>query len=181
VSALRILVADDFALVRRGVRGLLESHAGWKVVGEAANGREAVDKVKSLKPHVVVLDISMPELNGLEATREIRKTAPETQILVLTVHESKQVMRSLLEAGARGYVVKSDAERTLVKAVEALRQHRTFVTPRFAGTLPNGDLKASKPANSDKGTRPESTPREGGVARLLAKGKRNAIRKSRLR
>jgi len=110
----RILIADDFPLFRKGVREFLETQPGYEVVGEAATGREALVKAEHLKPHVVILDISMPELNGLEATREILQAVPETEVLVLTLHESEDFVHKVLEAGARGYVLKSDAEPTLL-------------------------------------------------------------------
>ncbi len=117
---LRILVADDHEIVRRGLRALLDAHADWQVCAEAVTGREAIEKVSQLKPDVIVMDISMPEMNGLDATREILKFAPRTEVLILTMHESEQVVREVLEAGARGYVLKTDAGRSLVAAVESL-------------------------------------------------------------
>ncbi len=114
MSQVRILVADDHEVVRQGVRALLEAQPGWKVVGEAATGRDAVGTARELQPDVVVMDISMPELNGLEATRQIVKAAPLTQVLVLTIHASEQAAREVLAAGARGYILKSDAGRDLV-------------------------------------------------------------------
>ncbi len=116
---LRILLADDHELVRRGIRGLLCARRGWKVVGEAANGREAVEKASKLKPDIAIVDISMPDLDGLQATRQIREIAPTTEVVVLTMHESDQMVRRVLEAGARGYVLKSDLAPHLVKAVIA--------------------------------------------------------------
>lgn len=124
---LRILVVDDHEVFRRELRALLEAHPGWKVVGEAANGRDAAEMVKQLEPDVVVMDISMPEMNGLEATRSILETAPQTEVLILTMHKSEQMMREAVKAGARGYVLKSDASRDLVRAVEALSRHGTFL------------------------------------------------------
>ena len=125
----RILVVDDHAVVRRGVRSLLESHEGWVVCGEATTGRDAVEQSRRLRPDVVVMDLSLPELNGLDATRQILKDAPETDVLVLTMYQSEQLARDMLQAGARGYVVKSDADEQLIAAVESLRQHKPFLTP----------------------------------------------------
>jgi DNA-binding NarL/FixJ family response regulator len=125
----RILVADDHEVVRRGVRALLESQPGWQVVGEAVNGREALERAKLLKPDLVILDISMPDLNGIEATRAILKLVPEAEILVLTMHESEELVRRVLEAGARGYVVKTDVGRRLIEAADAMRRHEAFFTP----------------------------------------------------
>ena len=113
MSALRILVADDHELTRRGVQVCLESRPEWKVVGEAVNGREALEKAKALEPDVVILDIAMPELSGLEATRQILKAIPKTEVLILTMHESEKLVRRALEAGARAFVTKSDVARHL--------------------------------------------------------------------
>ena len=125
----RILIADDHPIVRRGLRALVESHAGWEVCVEVSNGREAVEQVEQFKPDVAIIDIGMPELNGLEATRRILKENPRTEVLILTMHQSEQVVREVLEAGARAYVLKSDADRNLVAAIEALLQHMPFLTP----------------------------------------------------
>src|ERR1700737_2818913 len=118
MSALRLLVADDHEVVRKGLKAMLEAQPGWEVTAEAADGREAVAKTKELKPDVSVLDLSMPLLNGLEAARHIRKSASETKVLILTVHDADPVIQEVLDAGAQGYVLKSDAGRDLVAAVE---------------------------------------------------------------
>jgi DNA-binding NarL/FixJ family response regulator len=122
----RILVVDDHAVVRHGLRTLLGGHPQWEIIAEAADGLEAVDKADRLKPDVVVLDITMPRLGGLEACRLIRKTAPKCEVLIVTQHDSPYMMREALEAGARGYVVKSNASRDLLAAVEAVSQHLPF-------------------------------------------------------
>ena len=114
MKPVRILIADDHEVVRQGVRTLLEGQSGWVVCGEASTGREAVARAVDLRPEIVVLDISMPELNGLEATRQIRRLVP-ARILILSVHESDQVVAEVLDAGAQGYVLKTDAGRTLVE------------------------------------------------------------------
>lgn len=172
MNGVKILVADDHEVVRRGVRTVLEAHPGWKVVGEAATGREAVERAREMEPDVVVLDLSMPELNGLEATRQILKAVPKAQVLILTMHESVQVMREVLQAGARGYVLKSDAGRHLVGAVEALNQHKTFFTSKVSQLVLDGFLQ-----NADSGddfpARGRLTPREREIVQLLAEGKSN--------
>jgi len=173
VSALRIVVADDHEVVRRGMRALLESQPGWEVVGEEGNGRDAVRIVTELQPDVVVLDITMPELNGLEATRRIRAAVPGAEVLVLTVHESEQVIREVLDAGARGYVLKSDAGRDLIAAVEALSRHRPFFTSTVATLVLEGYLSGA-PRPGDGRHPPRSlTSREGEVVQLLAEGRSN--------
>jgi DNA-binding NarL/FixJ family response regulator len=123
---IRILVVDDHPIVRQGLKTLLEGHSGWQVIGEASDGAEALEKAGELNPDVMVLDVTMPRMNGLEACRLLRRQFPELEILFVTQHDSPQMMREALEAGARGYVVKSNAARDLLAAVEAVSQHRVF-------------------------------------------------------
>jgi DNA-binding NarL/FixJ family response regulator len=123
---MRILIVDDHAVVRRGLRALLETQAGWEICGEAENGRQAVEEVKRLSPDVVLIDMNMPEMNGLEATREIRKTAHETEVLMISVHNSEEFMRAAEAAGARGYVTKALQPGELLAGVESVAQHRSF-------------------------------------------------------
>ena len=167
-----ILVADDHDVVRRGLCDMLSSHAGWRVCGEASNGREAVKMAGKLKPDVVVLDLSMPELNGLEATRQIRHELPRTEVLIFTMHETEQLIREVLAAGARGYVLKSDAGRYLVTAVESLSRHKPFFTASVSEALLDAYLKsASKP---DEGSAFRTlTAREREIVQMLAEGKSN--------
>jgi DNA-binding NarL/FixJ family response regulator len=172
MSGLRILLADDHEVVRRGLKDLLEAEAGWQIVGEAASGREAVAKTKLLKPHVVILDLRMPDLNGLEATRQILKSLPETEILILTVSDSEHLAREVLEAGAHGYLLKSDAGRDLVVAVDSLRQHRPFFTSTVAKMLLRGFLKVGKSERQGAPGDPLSG-REREIVQLLAEGKSN--------
>jgi DNA-binding NarL/FixJ family response regulator len=129
--AVRILLVDDHPIVRQGLRTLLEGRSGWVVVGEASDGIEALDKVDTLQPDVVVLDVTMPGMNGLEACRLIQQKQKKQktsalEVLFVTQHDSPQMMREALDAGARGYVVKSNAARDLLEAVEAVSQHRVF-------------------------------------------------------
>ena len=170
---LRILVADDHELVRRGIRGLLRFRRGWNVVGEAANGREAVEKATKLKPDVAIVDISMPDLDGLQATREIREVAPGTSVVILTMHESDQMVRRVLEAGALGYVLKSDLAAHLVKAVKNVSGGKLFLTPRVSDIVLNGFLKNANQPEPKENSRARPTPREVEIIRLLAEGNSN--------
>jgi len=167
--SLRILVVDDHAVVRRGVRSLLESHEGWEVCGEATTGRDAVEQSRRLRPDVVVMDLSLPELNGLDATRHILKDAPETEVLVLTMHQSEELARDVLQAGARGYVLKSDADENLIAAVESLRQHKPFLTPTVTEFVLDGYIRDG--ADQDASRR--VTAREREIIQLIAEGKSN--------
>ena len=166
---LRILVVDDHAVVRRGVRSLLESRDGWEVCGEATTGRDAVEQSRRLRPDVVVMDLSLPELNGLDATRHILKDAPETEVLVLTMHQSEELARDVLQAGARGYVLKSDADENLIAAVESLRQHKPFLTPTVTEFVLDGYIRDG--ADQDASRR--VTAREREIIQLIAEGKSN--------
>jgi DNA-binding NarL/FixJ family response regulator len=162
----RILLADDHDVVRQGLRKILESHPGWEVCGEASNGREAVKLALALKPEIAVLDLSMPELNGLEATRQIKKAQPETEILIFTMHDDEDLIRDVLVAGARGFVLKSDVGKQLMEAVGALSRHKTFFTPKASEALLDNLLIAIN------GSRKESllTSREREILQLLAEG-----------
>ena len=157
----RILLADDHEVVRRGLCALLRAQPEWEVCGEASNGREAVDKALMLRPEVVILDIGMPSLNGLEATRQILKANPQTRVLILTLHDSDQVVQEVLNAGARGFLLKSDAARDLVAAVEALRRDKIYFTPKVASMVLDGYLRRDTKANDLKPSpRSRLTPRE---------------------
>jgi DNA-binding NarL/FixJ family response regulator len=171
LATFRIFIADDHEVVRKGLTALLQAQADWEVCGEAADGREAVEKAQQLKPDVVILDIGMPSLNGLEATRQILKTNPQARILILTLHDSDQVVREVLNAGARGFLLKSDAARDLVAAVEALRRDKTYFTSKVASMVLEGYLKGGTgPAPATVG-RNRLTPREREIVQLLAEGK----------
>jgi DNA-binding NarL/FixJ family response regulator len=174
MDALRLLIADDHEIVRKGLRTLLEAQPGWQVAAEASDGREAVEKAKEIKPDVTVLDIGMPSLNGLEAARQMIKNDARAKILILTMHESDPLIREVLDAGARGYVLKSDAGRDLVTAVNAVRSNKTFFTAKVAQIVLDGYLdkkpkKQPEPAaNSAQG---RLTPRQREIVQLLAEGK----------
>ena len=166
----RILLADDHDIIRRGLKELLETHAGWQVVGEASSGRQAVELAGKLHPDIAILDLTMPELNGLEATRQIKKALPKTAVLIFTMHENENLIRDVLTAGALGYVLKSDAARHLTNAVEALIQHKPFFSAKVSEAVLDGYLKAGREAAA---TTEPLTPREREIVQLLAEGKSN--------
>lgn len=169
MSGLRILVADDHELARKGIRSVLETQPGWEVCGEARDGREAVAFASKLKPDVLVMDIGMPNLNGLDAARQILTMRPESRILILTVHDSEQAVREVLAVGARGFLLKSDAGRDLVAAVEALQHRGTYFTSKVAQMMLDGYLRPH--AESDAFGQHVLTPREREVIQLVAEGK----------
>ena len=169
---LRILLADDHEIVRRGLSALLQRHEGWEICGEAADGREAVEKAKQLNPDVVIVDIGMPTLNGLDATRRLLQHDPNFKVIVLTVTDADQVIREALEAGARGFVLKSDAARDLIAAIEALQGRHMFFTPRVNDLLLAGFLEKGHAISRDQPPNlPTLTAREREITQLLAEGK----------
>lgn len=161
------LIADDYAVVRRGLRALLEEQPDWQVVGEASNGRDAANLAAQLRPDVVIMDIRMPELNGLDAARMILRTVPNTRIVFFTGHQTDEMIERALQVGVRGYVLKSDAEADLISAVRALMQGRTFFTPRASTVVVDRLREKEEPAQ------PALTTREAEVVQLLAEGKSN--------
>jgi len=169
---LRILIADDHEVVRRGLCALLQGNESWEICGDAKDGREVVEKARLLKPDIVILDVGMPNLNGLAATRQLLQENPQQKVIVLTITDSDQVIREALDAGARGFVLKSDAARDLVTAVEALQRNRMFFTPRVNDMVLAGFLDTGhKPSNGEVPRLPTLTPREREVIQLLAEGK----------
>ena len=168
----RILLADDHDIVRRGLRQFLEEQPGWKVVGEAVTGRQAVELAKQLTPDVAILDLQLPELNGLEATRQLRSAVPSTEVLIFTMHDSEQLIREVLTAGARGYLLKSDASSYIASAVEALAQHRPFFNWKVSETILEGFLRGGAPTGEGVLRDPLSA-REREIVQLLAEGKSN--------
>ncbi|HEX5411250.1 MAG TPA: response regulator transcription factor [Terriglobia bacterium] len=173
MKAIRILIADDHPVVRRGVRTLLESREGWAVCGEARTGEEALERVKALKPDILIMDISMPGMRGFEAIRKIHEFDPRIGILTLTIHDTEPMFRGAMEAGAHAYVLKSDLDNRLIEAVEALCENREFYSPAICQTI----LKRCVEGDSapEPGTRDPDvlTPRQLEVLRLVARGNSN--------
>jgi DNA-binding NarL/FixJ family response regulator len=169
---LRILLADDHEILRRGLRDLIETQEGWVVCGEAADGRTATELARELRPDVVVMDIGMPLLNGLDATRAVRKECPTAQVLILSMHESEQIVREVLASGARGYVMKSDASKELIQALGALQSGGTFFSSGVAKTVERSGWAPRGP-RSPKRAPTALTRREREIVQLLAEGKSN--------
>ena len=171
MSNVRILIADDHELIRRGLVSALSDRPEWSIVAEAADGRQACELAARLTPDIAVLDLTMPELNGLDATRQIRAASPKTRILIVTAHESEQLIRDVLDAGAMGYVLKSDAGRVLVQAVEALLDDRPFFTSKVARVVLEGYLRSGEESVTQAAV--ALSPRERHIVQLLAEGNNN--------
>lgn len=169
---LRILVADDHEVMRNGMRALIEQEPGWEVCGTAVNGQEAVDTAKRLKPEVVVLDMTMPELDGLEALRQIKRALPDTEVVIFSAHHSEEVIERLFDAGAKSYIQKSDAGRHLVSAIKSLAEHKAFFTPAISQIL-FAKFLSSSAGKKQNGQEHAVTNRERDVVRLLARGSSN--------
>lgn len=170
MTKLRILLADDHDVVRRGMRCLIEERTDWEVCGEARTGREAVALAAELQPHLAVLDLAMPELNGLEAARQISKLSRETEILLFTVHMTEGLLDAVMAAGARGYLLKSDAGKHLTTAIESLSEHKPFFSPSVPAAVSDyasgGKVRAARSPST-------LTPREREVTQLIAEGRSN--------
>jgi DNA-binding NarL/FixJ family response regulator len=162
----RLLLADDHDVVRSGLRSILEDRPGWSVVAEASDGKQAIHKSISEKPDIAILDYSLPLINGIEATRQIRLRAPTVEVLIFTMHDNETLLRELLRAGARGYLLKSDAERYLFAAVEALIAHKPFFTDKASEALLDTFLKSRCKEDI-------LTGRERGIVQLVAEGYSN--------
>lgn len=170
MKTLRILVVDDHEVVRLGIQAVLSGHHGWEVCGEAADGREALDAAARIRPDLVILDLGMPRLNGLEAACQMLRRNPGTQILVLTDSDSECTMRKALEIGVRAFLLKSDPSCDLVAAIEALQRGRTFFTSRLTDLLLDGYLKADCDHSEKSTSVPGLTTREREVTQLLVEG-----------
>lgn len=169
---LRVLVADDHEVMRNGIRTLIEHEPGWQVCGTASNGQEAVETAKRLKPEVVVLDMTMPEMDGMEALRQIKRALPDTEVVIFSAHHSEEVIEQLFDAGAKSYIQKSDAGRHLVAAIKSLAEHKAFFTPAVSQILFAKFLSSSVGKNQN-GQKHAVTNRERDVVRLLAAGSSN--------
>jgi DNA-binding NarL/FixJ family response regulator len=166
-AVIRILIADDHEVVREGLRAILEAQLNWEVVAEAADGSEAIIKAIETKPDIAVLDYSLPLINGIEATRQIRASLPNTEVLIFTMHDSEVLVQEMLRAGARGYLLKSDAKRYLIGAIESLATHKPFFTPQVSEALLHSFLTRPSRAVSPLSNRERS------VVQLIAEGHTN--------
>ena len=164
---IRILIADDHEVVRSGLRKILEAQPNWEVVAEAGDGKDAIHKAAETRPDVAVLDYSLPLVNGIEATRQIRARLPKTEVLIFTMHDNETLIQELLKAGARGYLLKSDAKRHLIGAIESLASHKPFFTAKVSEALLNSFLARPNREGSTL------TNRERGVVQLIAEGHTN--------
>ena len=169
LSMVRILLADDHAVVRRGLRALLEARQDFEICAEASNGRDAVELALHHKPDVAVLDLSLPIVNGIEATRQIRKEAPGTEVMIFTLHDRENEIRDVLHAGARGYVLKSEADEQIVRAIEALARHHAYFSNHVSETLLDNFVEGQPP----EGGAPPLTAREREVVQRIAEGNSN--------
>lgn len=168
---LRILLADDHEIVRQGLRTLLEKHGGWEVCGEASNGREAVELAEKLCPDIVITDMSMPELNGLEVIRQVKRLLPETEVLVFTGTDSEQMIRHAFQSGARGFLLKSEMGKQLIAAVESLAQHKPVYNSRIAEIIFAGYAGQGRASGREQSQ--VLTSRERETVQMVAEGKTN--------
>ncbi len=169
MTKIRVLIADDHAIVREGIRMILLQQPDIEVIGEAADGQQAIDQVNRLGPDIVLMDIAMPGLGGLEATIEIRKTRPQTRILVLTQYDDKEYVFRFLKAGASGYVLKKTVGGALVAAVRSVYEGKSFIDSAVAGTVIEGMLHPEQPAPGEV-TYETLSDREKQVLKLIAEG-----------
>ena len=163
----RILIADDHDVVRAGLRRMLESQPSWEVVAEVADGKDAISKAVETKPDIAVLDYSLPLVNGIEATRQIRARLPKTEVLIFTMHDNETLIQDLLKAGARGYLLKTDANHHLISAIEALASHKPFFSAKISEALLDSFIVGPTRHGS------ALTNRERGVVQLIAEGHTN--------
>ncbi|MEP6686105.1 MAG: response regulator transcription factor [Verrucomicrobiota bacterium] len=170
--SLRILIADDHEVVREGTRALIEGETGWEVCGIAVNGREAVDRAKELKPDVIVLDMTMPELSGVDVVRQIKSAAPKSEILVFSANRSEELVEQVFEAGAKSYIRKADAGRHLISAIRSLAQHKPFFTPEVSEVVFRRFLHVGT-SGKQSTAQLKLTLREREIVQLLGEGQSN--------
>lgn len=164
-APVRILIADDHEIVREGLRAMIQRQPGWEVCGDVSTGREVVAQAPALNPDIIVMDIGMPELNGLDATRQIKRVLPNTEVLIFTANETEEIVRTVFKAGAKAYLLKSDANQHLIPAIEALCKHRTYFSSKVSELVFAGYLKG------DARTDDQSlTAREREMVQLVAEG-----------
>jgi len=168
MPAVRILLADDHEIVREGVRAMIERQPGWEICGEASTGREAVAQAENLAPDIVIMDIGMPELNGLDAARQLKKLLPQVEVLIFTANETEEIVRQVFQAGARGYLLKAEASKHLMPALEMLCKHRTYFSSKVSEMIFSGYMQGRL-----GGEDTELTPRERETVQLIAEGKSN--------
>ena len=168
MNPVRILIADDHEIVREGLRAMIQRVPDWEICGEAADGREAVTKATELKPDIVIMDVGMPELNGLDATRRIKRLLPQTEVLIFTANETEEIVRHVFKAGARAYLLKGEANKHLVPALEMLCKHRTYFSSTVSEMIFSGYLTGGAEAEDII-----LTPRERETVQLIAEGKSN--------
>jgi DNA-binding NarL/FixJ family response regulator len=173
MERLRILIADDHEVVRRGIVGMLNSRTNWEVCGEASDGREAMQLVEKLKPGFVILDITMPGLNGIDAARQIRKLMPEVKILIYSMHYAERLVQEVFQAGADGYVLKTDAGKHLIQAIESIMSGQRFFSSKVSEVIFEGFLRGGNTAPGAEPTEERLSARERETVQLLAEGKSN--------
>ena len=173
IAPLRILIADDHDVMRQGTRAVIERQPGWNVCGLASNGREAVTQARELKPDIVVLDMTMPELNGLDAAIQIKRELPNTEILMFTAHESDDLIRNAFEAGVKSFISKSEAHQFLVEAIESLGRHKPFFTAKVSEILFSNILNRAEGRRDETEAGQRLSAREREIVQLIAEGKSN--------
>jgi two-component system, NarL family, response regulator NreC len=170
---LRILIADDHDVMRQGTRSLVEREKGWEVCGTASTGREAISKAAELKPDIIIMDMTMPELNGLDAAIQIKRRLPGTEVLLFTAHESDDLIRDAFQAGVKSFVLKSEAHQILVEAIESLARHKPFFTAKVSEILFSNILQRAEGHQDVTEPGERLTLREREIVQLIAEGKSN--------
>ncbi len=173
MKKIQIIIADDHSMIRQGIKAVIESQPTWALCGETDNGRTLIELARKLKPDIAVLDISMPGLNGLDTTRILKARSPKTKVLILSMHDSEALAEEVLQAGAKGYLLKSDAAELLPKAIETLAAGQSFLSLKIAAYVNRQSQESPTTARSGETYRFRLTPRERQIVQLLAEGKSN--------